>query len=368
LNFPTDNSIANIPFDAVIPVNDFLALQIFDDWPQRFGSLILKLKMSKKSQVVAQVCPHEVAKTETFTNESISDEALRRILNTHFKYDRKFVQAGLPINVITHIGPDPNNADRCVYTVEEVIFDIDEIEFTTFTASIAGYNVADHVKQVISTLYPPQNPLVIPSEMLLVLNMPRSGNDRKYSEAMSHVLNNVTDIIPVFYQDSRQLTCVENPMIDNFQLNVAGRLVPEMRLCTVGPQFMNLVLQSADLDGLHEASNEFEASLVIPMNNDDGTPILRTITDQTSFLPVLQVERSGKGYFYDGLETGNTPRTIKMDFTPIHPGENDTYLFRNPTAPQLWFVRDTYWTWDNHNGLIYHETGTPPKYASDIVG
>jgi hypothetical protein len=131
---------------------------------------------------------------------------------------------------------------------------------------------------------------------------------------------------------------------------------------------MNLILQAADLDDIYEASNEFEASLVIPLNNEDGTPILRTITDQTSFLPLLQVERSGKGFFYDGIDTGTTPRTVKMEFTPLHPGENDTYLYKEPTAPQLWFVRDVYWTWDNTNGLVYHDIGTPPKYASDVVG
>ena len=65
------------------------------------------------------------------------------------------------------------------------------------------------------------------------------------------------------------------------------------------------MLQSADLEGVFKCTKEFEDSLTTPLNNPDGSPIRRTYTDCTSFLPCFTTQRYGNGYFYDGLETGN---------------------------------------------------------------
>jgi hypothetical protein len=366
--FPTANSVAKIPVAALIPINDFYPTQIFEDWFRDWGNLMFKMKMTTRSQVVAQVDPHRVAEEEYLTNDNISDEILSRIKNTVFKYNRKFFQAGLSGDFITYIGPHPSDPTRCEYEVEEVIFTVEKIEFTKFVCAWSGYDITDRAKEKIISLWPPHDPLIIPAEELLVLSMPMSGNKKMYREAKSHAIRNITNVIPIFYKNSGEFTCIENPMVKNFQITIGNKLIPGMRLCTVGPHFMNQVLQACDLDGFHEASKEFVDSLIVPLNNPDGTPIKRTTRDQTSFLPVIQMERSGKGYFFDGLDTGNTARSIKMEFDPIYPGDNDVYLDKTTTAPQLWFVRTTYWTLDNQNGLRYFMEETPEKYASDVVG
>jgi hypothetical protein len=366
--FPTANSVAHIPFSAVIPINDISQFQLFEDWFIEWGHITLKIKMGKLSQVVVQVNPHVVAEVENYTNETISDEALSRIKNTVFKYNRKFVQQDLVGEFITYIGPHPTDPTRCEYTVEDVIFTVQGIEFTKLGCTWSGYNINERAKANIMSLWPPHDPLIIPGQELLILPLPRSGDKRKYAAGISHALRNVTDVIPIFYKNSGEHTCIENPMVQNLQIKIGNKLIPGMRLCTVGPHFMNQILQACDLDGYYEASKEFADSLIIPLNNPDGTPIIRTMTDQTSFLPVIQMERSGKGYFFDGFNHGDTPATIKLNFDPIYPGENDVYLDKATTAPQLWFVRTTFLTLDNQNGLRYNTDDTPEKYASDVVG
>jgi hypothetical protein len=329
-----------------------------------FKEIVLRLQFRKDSQVFAQVDPHKVAEVENFINESISDENLNRVLNTPFKYDRKFIQNQLKGNFITNIVA--NDSGGCDYTVEEVIFEVDEIVFNDMRIAIPGYNCNDATKAALATAFPIENPWYIPAQQLEMITMPKPNNRFSYDGAISYALNNVTDFILVFRKDGRELTCFENPMINGLQIIVENKNIPENPLCTIGEHFFSLVLQASDLDNLFEATEEYEHSLTKPLNNPDGTPILRTIMDQTSFIPPIQSERSGKGYFFDGMETGNKPATIRLKFTPIFQGPNDTYLYQLPPAPQIWLCRDTFWTFDTTNGLRYHRTGTPSKFAGDV--
>ena len=67
------------------------------------------------------------------------------------------------------------------------------------------------------------------------------------------------------------------------------------------------------------------------------------------------------------MDTGNRNVTIRLRFNPINTGMQDTYLAGNPASPQLWLCRDTYWSYDNVNGLHYESERTPEKYAG-IMG
>ena len=50
---------------------------------------------------------------------------------------------------------------------------------------------------------------------------------------------------------------------------------------------------------------------------------------------MFTTQRYGKGYFYDGLETGNSNAGVQLLFDAIHQGPNDTYLYNQPPAPQI---------------------------------
>ena len=80
---------------------------------------------------------------------------------------------------------------------------------------------------------------------------------------------------------------------------------------------------------------------------------------------MFTTQRYGKGYFYDGLETGSSNAGVQLLFDAIHQGPNDTYLFQNPPAPQIWCCRSTFWSYDNVNGLVWNHYGVPPGYESD---
>ena len=91
------------------------------------------------------------------------------------------------------------------------------------------------------------------------------------------------------------------------------------------------------------------------------------IRDASSFMLNIQCERSRAGYCYDGLDSNGQNIPIQIKGQPIFTGSNDTYYnidetnLTHPPPPQLFICRDTYFTLDFQNGLVYHATGSPPN-------
>ena len=80
----------------------------------------------------------------------------------------------------------------------------------------------------------------------------------------------------------------------------------------------------------------------------------------------IQTERSRGGYLYDGLDSNGQNIPIQIRGQPIYSDAQDTYFNydesgqNHPPPPQLFICRDTYFTVDTSNGLVYHPTGSPP--------
>ena len=68
------------------------------------------------------------------------------------------------------------------------------------------------------------------------------------------------------------------------------------------------------------------------------------------------------------LNAGEFPFEVPIQIRgqPIYSDAQDTYFNydesgqNHPPPPQLFICRDTYFTVDTSNGLVYHPTGSPP--------
>jgi hypothetical protein len=187
---------------------------------------------------------------------------------------------------------------------------------------------------------------------------------------MNYALHNVTDLIPLFNKSALDLTIHENPMLQELQFTVGSLKIPDVPCKTVGPRFYAMALANSDLDNVFEPTEEYEDSLSRPLNSDAGIRLVNSLKDQTSFLPPFSVERQSDGFFFDGLESGDSEVKIILKGNPIFNGQNDTYYhpngddlaFINTTPPDLGLCRDTWFSFDTLNGLQYHDTGTPASY------
>jgi hypothetical protein len=221
----------------------------------------------------------------------------------------------------------------------------------------------------LTTLFNPSNSFIIPTEFVDCKKFSQGSDGSSIDTDFSYALHNCTDAILAFPKDSTSITCYENPMLKNLQLTIDGKLYPVKSIETVGERFFNMALTASNLDENDECTEEYEDSLTRPLNDDAGNRFARTKNDQTSFIPPIQLERNGAGFFFDGIETGNENVKVRLTAVPMYSGANDTYYVPDSTAPtvhppnpEIWFNRDVYWTLDLDNGLKFHKTGTPKQY------
>ena len=372
----------DIEFKIAFDVNDLLGLECFQDWPKFMGEIVLKMIMDKSAVVWCQVDPKKVSDLNTLIYETMNDDQNGLIQNSNPLYDHKFAQAGNKLKVIKTcaytkaIAGDNSTSPVTLPVNSSIAFTLDTDTFTCTSLTVTelkcssyGYKVNPSIMKELTTLFNPSKPFIIPAEFVDCKKFSQGSDGSSIDTDFSYALHNCTDAILAFPKDSNSCTCYENPMLKNLQLTIDGKLYPVKSIETVGERFFNMALTASNLDEHDEATEEYEDSLTRPLNADDGTRFSRTKNDQTSFIPPIQLERNGAGFFFDGIETFNENVKVRLTAVPMFAGANDTYYIPDSTAPtvhppnpEVWFNRDVYWTADIQNGLKFHKTGTPPQY------
>jgi hypothetical protein len=146
---------------------------------------------------------------------------------------------------------------------------------------------------------------------------------------------------------------------------------------THGARFLQYQLVASDLDGCIEPTREYQDSLCKDLNDfkNDGQRYKRLDSDATSFMFNVQLERSGAGYCFDGLDTGGQNISIQLKGTPIKAGVNDTYYcvdlkdgadpkstssYDHPPNPECWICQETFWILSTDKGMEYNRKDLPP--------
>ncbi|KAI5541622.1 hypothetical protein TVAGG3_0055640 [Trichomonas vaginalis G3] len=351
-----------IEFDMIIPLNDLLAFQAFDDYPKSFGDIILKYYNTPHSLVYCQVDPARVSDILNVCYEELHDKDYALAMSTKFNYTREFEQIGQPTNLITAI--TKKSPTEITPTTNPVTIQVVEMRITEDKFIVPGYGVIESTARDIPTLFNRRDPFMIPAQQIDVrtLNQGCVTSSGIVSD-FTYALHNVTDIVAVFPMRQAQRTVFRNPMVRNLQITIDGRNFPDNAMSTVGDIFFTRMLQASDLDGVNECTEEYEDSLT--RDRCTAKKQIYPWKDQTSFICTIPVMRDGGSVFFDGLETKNNQVSIRLQANPIHSNaEADVYCTKSPDPPQIWFTRTTYWTWSPEDGLKYHATGTPAKYAS----
>ena len=173
-----------------------------------------------------------------------------------------------------------------------------------------------------------------------------------YSGDLAWALKNVSKLVIVFPKHTTDQTTFCNPMLNKVQLRIQGKQYPQIPFAnTYDSRFYAHMIRGSDVGSFYEADPEYINSLLTPIRSSDKN----TLTDVTSFLMTFQTERSSDNVFFDGIETGNENVNIQFECQPTEDTRDEHFSF----APQIWLVRETYWTADIENGLRYWSKGTP---------
>ena len=353
-----DGQKHDVEFEMNLPFEDMLALQAFDLYPNRIvGDIEIRFYVKPAGLVYCQVDPRKIKEVKEFMEDSTIASTFRSI--PIFKHG--FTQIGNDSKIAAlNVGSDKSITP----TTESITLSCLGLTVTACKSNMFGFGVKESTLQAIEQMF--SEPVSIPSQQLDYNAFPTAPTAAGVQGTMNSPLSNITSITVVFPKHANDYTCFDNPIYHNLQLTINGKNYPDEPVSTLGARFLQYQLVASELDGGIQCTKEFEDSLTMPKNKDDGTRYKNTLSDASSFMLNIQTERSRGGYLFDGLDSNGQNVPIQIRGQPIHSGDGDTYFNcdetgkNHPPPPQVFFCRDTYFTVDIHDGLVYHLKGCPP--------
>ena len=353
-----DGQKHDVEFEMNLPFEDMLALQAFDLYPNRIvGDIEIRFYVKPAGLVYCQVDPRKIKEVKEFMEDSTIASTFKSI--PIFKHG--FTQIGNDSKIAAlNVGSDKSITP----TTESITLSCLGLTVTACKSNMFGFGVKESTLQAIEQMF--SEPVSIPSQQLDYNAFPTAPTAAGVQGTMNSPLSNITSITVVFPKHANDYTCFDNPIYHNLQLTINGKNYPDEPVSTLGARFLQYQLVASELDGGIQCTKEFEDSLTMPKNKDDGTRYKNTLSDASSFMLNIQTERSRGGYLFDGLDSNGQNVPIQIRGQSIHSGDGDTYFNcdetgqNHPPPPQVFFCRDTYFTVDIHDGLVYHLKGCPP--------
>jgi hypothetical protein len=350
-----------------IPIVDFLPLQCFNKWSKDFGELFLELYFSEHALVVATCNPQDVMDNKRFLQTDVI--ASEQLVGNPFKFTHRFTQIGDPFTSFTTVkynaaGANPSNT---AFTIGTVTLHVASAHCEELTSTVRGYKISEAARAAILQKCI-QEPLVIPAQELRYYAFPAGPDTGGIHTNLQVPYKNITCACVVFPKTPHQITCFENPMLQNLQLKIDGDFIPNKAYSTTGARFLQEQLILTDLDGNLQATKEYTESIVNMRNNPvGGARWQNSLGDDTSFIAIFSTERLDGGYVYDGKDTKGQNVNTEINAGPQFTGINDTYYYCatdaagnvfpdvHPPPPQLWLCQDTFWVFNGHHFQYFND-------------
>ena len=347
-----DGQKHDVEFEMNLPFEDILAFQAFDLYPNRVvGDIEIRFYVKPVGLVYCQVDPRTIKEVKEYMEDTIIDSTFKSA--PVFKHG--FTQIGNESKIAAlNVGSDKSITP----TTESITLSCLGLTVTSCKSNMFGFCVKEHSLQSIAQML--SRPLPIPSQQLDYNAFPLAATRSGIQSTINMPLFNTTSITVVFPKHANDYTCFDNPIYHNVQLTINGQNYPDEPVSTLGARFLQYQLVASELDGGIQCTKEFEDSLTMDRNKADGGKYKNTLSDASSFMLNIQTERS-RG----GLDSNGQNIPIQIRGQPIYPDVNDTYYNfdetgeNHPPPPQLFVCRDTYFTVDINDGLVYHPTGSP---------
>ena len=360
----TENVLANTTLkienmEVIVPITDIPAFQYMDELPGLLGDISIKFYINRNSMVWAQVDPYL-----TFQEQG-KKAGINSAMNSTYMniaYDPRFVQIGRKATVIT--GYNSRN-------IGDLTLKVTKLTCTKCICDCYGYNVQDMCKAQLAKFFSKE--FYIPCKQLDVVSFTvpvwrkhtvvdptdpdnpvdvPAPNTIDYTSDLAIPLRNVSDILLVFPKNGQDQTVFSNPVLKRLQLKINGKQYPKEPFATTsGARFTAIQVRA----GYNEKYCQIDKEWLDSINRNllwDGYEF-----NDTACLIRFQLKRNtpdGREMLYDGIETGTENVNIQLSFLTTE----DTNTDIRYCNPQLWLIRDTFWTASAQNGLKYYKYGS----------
>jgi hypothetical protein len=360
-----------VSFEINLPVTDILALQAFTLYPNFcVGDLELKFYTSRVGLVWAQVSALERWQQMVALGHVPYEAKLELIADMNGEIKHCFTQIANSANITSafHWGIA---ADDFTYTTDPCTLRCTDFMITRCKSTILGFNVRETSRLGIQSFF--NSPQYIPAQELQYYAFPHPPTANGFQSSINVPLHNCNCITFTFPKNGKDRTVFENIMYQNVQCTIGNNNFPSDPFTTVGARFLQYQLIASDLDGPIEPSQEYINSISNAKtlnqftNWHSATDWAKKLSDESSFMINIQLERSGAGYCFDGIDTNGQNISIQLKGNPIYTGDKDTYYNVDgdpnvhPIPPEVWICSETFWRLSNNEGMVYMRSGVPPN-------
>ena len=372
-----------IKMELIIPFTDQLVLQAWRLYPNALiGEIVEEIRTSLDGLVWCQIPPSNVAELKRFWENNADVYTFHPDVIIPKRFVQIEQEGKIVGNFNDFVSKDNLTFQNTLMNNALIVNQNKKPMIMKGRTNCFGFGVKPEVVDELMTTF--NQEMYIPAQELTRHIFEQKHTEKGIVCSKIVPLRNATNITMMFPRHYNDITCYQNPMYKNVQLQIDKKVYPQQEFeNTWDGRFVQYQLYANELDGI-EATNELMESISRPLNNVYDHSLKRFYSgtfDNTSFGLNFQLERSNAGYVFDGIDTGC--RGVKIEFhgDRIDVGENvrleknDTYLYPetdekgNPTdnqpqlpPPEMWICSDTYWSWSVENGVEYHKDGVPIGY------
>ncbi len=351
-----------IKMELIIPFTDQLVLQAWRLYPNALiGEIVEEIRTSLDGLVWCQIPPSNVAELKRFwenNNHLVLNYQPDIIIPKRFvQIEQEGKIIGSYNDFIAKLDPPFQNT---LMNNALIVNQNKKPMIMKGRTNCFGFGVKPEVVDELMTTF--NQEMYIPAQELTRHIFEQKHTEKGIVCSKIVPLRNATNITMMFPRHYNDITCYQNPMYKNVQLQIDKKVYPQQEFeNTWDGRFVQYQLYANELDGI-EATNELMESISRPLNNVYDHSLKRFYSgtfDNTSFGLNFQLERSNAGYVFDGIDTGC--RGVKIEFhgDRIDVGENvrleknDTYLYPEtdekgtPTdtqpqlpPPEMWICSD----------------------------
>ena len=373
----SDNNEFYVVFELIIPITEFLALESFDEYPNKiFGELKVMFNTTAEGIVYCQVNPIESIrnaivngsiKNTTTTNDTTTETTITGMSTVlaadtrTFPYTHAFQQQGISTTMcfITNV-----SSNTLTSVTQDVKITASNIQTLDCWCDIRGYE-ASHDAIMQLKQYFNENPFTVCAQRVERYSFHSGAESSGLDTDVNIRMRRVTDCYVLMPTNSLQKTVFCNPALDKFQLMIGNTRYPDQLLSTLDPEFFENQIQSTDFDSFFEATDSYEHSLTdarvgsVTTVDTNGSTVTTTtkigaiapITDDTGFCPIFSLERDNAGEL---VFDGRNDKEVKIEITG-RPMYQDYNIYPPSTMsatppPTLCTCSDTYWIFRLING------------------
>lgn len=348
-----------------VPHDDLLALSYFDIFP---NSVINQVEMRTifdyRALCYRMIDPREIKENKIVLLGKNIEGTLPDVEISQIKRDA--TQINNPAEIVVNSQYSSENKSY-TYTIGEARLVCTGMRITEFKATHEGFSVSQQsINEIANSIE--QNPLILPAQQIIYSPFNKEPSSSGIVATTNLPFYNTTCATLMFPKYPNDITVFNNPMYQNVQLRINNVMYPDTAFSTIDSRFLQYQLNASELDGNLECTKEFLDSLTQPKNDlKTGERFKNSLSDTTSFMCNFQLERSGAGICFDGIDSDGKNIDVEFNAQPIVIGDNDTYYnvdenkTIHPPAPELWLCRDTYFV-ASRGKMKYYKEKTPEGY------